>query len=149
MERSCSFPGSFAQLDQIISKTFWESSKWSWDLWRYCNFVVDLWTIFFFTVHGPTEPTIPHVSDLTTQGLQYYLDLAGESALLSVLALGPYTGFRVCLSGLHNNALGLRETPSRLGLHNNALDFAWTPSRLGLHNNARGFAWDSVTTWFA
>ncbi len=31
------------------------------------------------------------------------------------------------------NALGLRETPSRLGLHNNALDLRETPSRLGLH----------------
>ncbi len=35
-----------------------------------------------------------------------------------------YSGFRVCLSDLHNNALGLREVPSRLGLHNNALGFA-------------------------
>jgi hypothetical protein len=32
-----------------------------------------------------------------------------------------YLGFRVYLSGLHNNALGLRESLSRLGLHNNAL----------------------------
>ncbi len=68
-----------------------------------------------------------------------------------------YLGFRVCLSGLHNNALGLREVPSRLGLHNNALGFCVRfrhdlvcitmplvlreiPSRLGLHNNALGFA---------
>ncbi len=32
-----------------------------------------------------------------------------------------YLGFRVYPSGLHNNALGLRESLSRLGLHNNAL----------------------------
>ena len=35
--------------------------------------------------------------------------------------------------GLHNNALSLRESTSRLGLHNNALDLRETPSRLGLH----------------
>ena len=34
------------------------------------------------------------------------------------------------------NALGLRETPSRLGLHNNALSLRESTSRLGLHNNA-------------
>ena len=38
--------------------------------------------------------------------------------------------------GLHNNALSLRESTSRLGLHNNALGLRETPSRLGLHNNA-------------
>ena len=38
--------------------------------------------------------------------------------------------------GLHNNALGLRESTSRLGLHNNALSLRESTSRLGLHNNA-------------
>ena len=44
----------------------------------------------------------------------------------------PYSDFRVYLSGLHNNALGLRESPSRLGLHNNALGLRELLSRLGL-----------------
>ncbi len=47
-------------------------------------------------------------------------------------------GLRETLSrlGLHNNALGLREFLSRLGLHNNALGLREHSSRLGLHNNA-------------
>ncbi len=61
---------------------------------------------------------------------------SGLPVFVRVLALVPfsfplraalhssYLGFRVCLSGLHNNALDLRETPSRLGSHNNALGFA-------------------------
>ncbi len=39
---------------------------------------------------------------------------------------------------LHNNALGLREAPSRLDLHNNALSLRESTTRLGLHNNALG-----------
>jgi hypothetical protein len=35
--------------------------------------------------------------------------------------------------GSHNNALGLRESSSRLGLHNNALGLHESLSRLGLH----------------
>ncbi len=36
------------------------------------------------------------------------------------------------------NALGLRESPSRLDLHNNALGLRESLSQLGLHNNALG-----------
>ncbi len=44
-------------------------------------------------------------------------------------------GLRESLSRLvlHNNALGLRESLSRLGLHNNALGLREPSSRLGLH----------------
>ncbi len=44
-------------------------------------------------------------------------------------------GLRESLSrlGLHNNALGLRESLPRLGLHNNALGLRESLSRLGLH----------------
>ncbi len=47
-------------------------------------------------------------------------------------------GLRESLSrlGLHINALGLRESLSRLGLHNNALGLRESSSRLGSHNNA-------------
>ncbi len=60
------------------------------------------------------------------------------SFLFGTALYSSYLDFRVCLSGLHNNALGLREFLSRLGLHNNALGLRETLSRLGLHNNAIG-----------
>ncbi len=60
------------------------------------------------------------------------------SFLLRTALHSSYSDFRVYLSDLHNNALDLCETPSRLGLHNNALGLRETPSRLSLHNNALG-----------
>ncbi len=46
------------------------------------------------------------------------------------------TRISVCICPCCINALGLRETPSRLGLHDNALSLRESTSRLGLHNNA-------------
>jgi hypothetical protein len=51
-------------------------------------------------------------------------------------AVQARTRISVCIRPCCINALGLRETPSRLGLHNNALSLRESTSRLGLHNNA-------------
>ncbi len=48
------------------------------------------------------------------------------------------TRISVCICPISINALGLRESSSRLGFAYNALGLRESLSRLGLHNNALG-----------